>query len=767
MSDSNKLSGPKIDTDIFKVLVQKYLPFIPMFIAMGILFLALSYLYSKVAVKSYEITASVLIQDQKKGMDESKMLEALDVFKGKKIVENEVEVLHSRSLMRQVVKNLGLYAVINEDQKIRTVDVYSDAPFYIRVKDLDKLVPADNVPFTYNAEKRLVNIQGKEYPLNQWVNTSWGELSFLSNNNYIPANSGYAYSFSLLNIKSVEERLIKSLEVNTLNKLASVVTLKLIDTDPKRGEDILNELLSLYTKAEVEDKNILAGNILASVENRLRYVVGQLDSVENAIQRFRSTEGVIDIGQQGKLYLENVGQYDKQLQDVNIRIAVLDEVDKYISSKNVSTAVMPSALGVEDPSLSQMLTKLNDTQSEYDKLRKTTAENSPLIVGVKEQLDKLRPAIQDMVVNQKRNLQIAKDNLSRSSEKYSTMLGTIPLKEKQLVEISRQQSIKNEIYSYLLQRREEAALSYATAKADSKIVDPAESTAKHVSPKMSIIYLAALILATVFTIILISLKENFNKSILFRKEIEEVTKVPVIGEIIHVKSPDAVVYQDKDKSFIVEQFRALRNGLTMGTGRDRNKVIFVTSAQEKEGKSFISLNLAISLAALSKKTVLVDIDVDNQKITHKAGLEGKFGITDFIYRGAKINEIIHQSELHPNLSVIPLGNKDASGVEISVSEAINGLFEELRNKYDYIVISSGAFTINANAQAIAQYADVSVFVIRHGKTPKSSVVMLANEGKLDNLKQAHIVFNDVRKRGWLKGSYGYGYGYGYELKQSV
>lgn len=767
MSDTNKLSGSKVDTDIFKVLVHKYLPYVPMFITMGILFLAMAYAYSKIAIRSYEITAAVLIQDQKKGMDESKMLEALDVFKGKKIVENEVEVLHSRSLMRQVVKNLGLYAVINEKQQFRSVDVYTDAPFYIRVKDLDKLVPVQNIPFTYNAEKRLVNIEGKDYPLNQWVNTTWGELSFLSNNNYAPGKGSPVYSFSLTDIKSVEERLLKALEVNTLNKLASVVTLKLTDTDPKRGEDILNELLLLYTKAEVEDKNILAGNILASVENRLRYVVGQLDSVENAIQRFRSSEGVIDIGQQGRLYLENVGQYDKQLQEVNIKIAVLDEVDKYITSKNVGSTVMPSALGVEDPSLSQMLTRLNDTQSEYDKLRKTTAENSPLIVGVKEQLDKLRPAIQDMVSNQKRSLQIAKDNLSRSSDRYTSMLGSIPQKEKQLVEISRQQSIKNEIYSYLLQRREEAALSYATAKADSKIVDQAESSAKHVSPKMSIIYLAAAILSVLLTILLIALKENFNKTVLFRKEIEDISRVPVLGEIIHIKKPDAVVYQDKDKSFIVEQFRAIRNGLTIGTGRDSNKVIFVTSAQTGEGKSFVSLNLALSLAALSKKVALIDIDVDNQKITQKCDMQGKPGITDLIYRAAGMNEIIHSTDLNPNLSVIPLGNKDASGVEISASDGVNELFNALRNKFDYIVINSGAFTTNANAQAISHYADVNVFVIRHGKTPKSSLVMLSNEGKLDNLKQPYFVFNDVRKRGWLKGSYGVGYGYGYELKQSI
>lgn len=767
MSDTTKSSGPKIDTDIFKVLVQKYLPYVPMFIVVVAVLLALAFGYSQIAQRSYEITASVLIQDQKKGMDESKMLEALDVFKGKKIVENEVEVLHSRSLIRQVVKNLGLYAVINEHQQFRTIDVYGNAPFYIRVRDLDKLTPVEDVPFSYDATKRLVTVDGKAYPLNQWVSTKWGDLSFLSNNNYTPTTPAKGYTFSLMDIKSIEENLFKSLEVITLNKLASVVTLKLVDTDPKRGEDVLNEILSLYTRAEVEDKNILAGNILASVENRLRYVVGQLDSVENAIQRFRSSEGVIDISQQGKMYLENVGQYDKQLQDINIKMAVLDEVEKYITSRNQGSTVMPSVLGVDDPSLSQMLSRLNETQSEYDKLKKTTAENSPLIVGVREQLEKLRPAIQDMVTNQKRNLLITKDNLSRTSDRYTTMLGSIPQKEKQLLEISRQQSIKNEIYSYLLQRREEAALSYATAKADSKIVDSAESSAKPVSPKMSIIYLGAMIFGVILTIILISLKENFNKSILFRKEIEEISSVPVVGEIIHVRKKDPVVFQDKDKSFVVEQFRALRNALTIGVGREQHKVIFVTSALMKEGKSFVSLNLAMSLAALNKKTVLIDLDVDKHKITKQTNLEDQKGITDFLNRSARISEVVYTSSMSEYLSILPIGTRDASGVEIGVSDSMNELLQELKQRFDYIVISSGAFTINANAQAISQYADTSVFVIRHGVTAKSALVMLSNEGKIARMKDAHLLFNDVRKRGWLKGSYGFGYGYGYELKQRV
>ncbi len=767
MAETSITPSSSHETDIFKVLVHRYLPYLPLFFLVVLICGLLAFLYSKIAVRTYEITATVLIQDQKKGMDESKMLEALDVFKGKKIVENEVEVLHSRTLMRQVVKNLGLYASITETKGLRKMEVYSNAPFYIRLKSPDNIIPADDIPFDYKADTRQAIIEGKPYPLNQWVNTKWGELSLISNNNYTAPAGEVAYSFAIQPVKTVETKLLKSLEVINLNKLASLVTLQLKDADPKRGEDILNELLTLYTKAEVEDKNILAGNILNSVENRLRFVVGQLDSVENAIQRFRSNEGVIDISQQGKLYLENVGQYDKQLQDVNIKMAVLEEVERYITARNTGGALMPSAIGVEDPSLSQMLTKLNDAQTEYDKLRKTTAEQSPLIIGIRDEIEKLRPAILDMVRNQKRNLQITKQSLTSTSERYSTMLGSIPQKEKQLLEISRQQSIKNEIYSYLLQRREEAALSYSTAKPDSKIVDAAESSLKPVSPKMSVIYLASAIFGTLLAALFITLKEGFNSRVLFRREIEGISAIPVLGELIHVKRKEHVVYQDKEKSFVVEQFRALRNALTIGTGNEKNQTVFISSALPKEGKSFVSINLAMSLATLSRRTVLIDLDVDNQKVSRQTGLEGQKGVYDYIVQGASVSEIVHKSDLHPFLSVVPFGATENSGVEIGNTEKIAELFRQLKLQFDHIIINSGAFSLNANGQAISQFADASLFIVRHNKTPKSALVMLANEGKIDSLKNPGFVFNDVRRRGWMRGGYGFGYGYGYELKPAL
>ena len=763
MAENNNHSGPKGEPDILRSLLYRYIPYLPLAVLIVSICLLLAFLYSRIAVKSYEITATVLIQDQKKGMDESKMLEALDVFKGTKIVENEIEVLRSRALVKQVVKNLGLYAEVTEHQQFREVPVYGNAPFYVRVKDPDKMQLAESIAFRYDSTQRKITIADKAYPLNQWVNTPWGELSFITNNNYQVPAYDHTYTLSLTGVKPVEERLLKSLEVNTLNKLASLVTLKLKDSDKKRGEDILNELLTLYTRAEVESKNILAGDILASVENRLRFVVGQLDSVESAIQRFRSDEGVIDIGAQGRLYLENVGQYDRQLQDVSIRLAVLDEVDRYISSRNSAATVMPSALGVDDPSLSQMLGKLNDAQLEYEKLKTTTAENSPLLVGVKDQIERIRPAIKDMVDNQRRNLQITRDNLNRTSTRYSSMLSSIPLKEKKLVEISRQQSIKNEIYSYLLQRREEAALSYATAKPDSKVVDRAEASIKHVSPKMSIIYLAAMIIGALLTILYVAVREGFSKKVLFRKEIEDISPIPIVGELIHVKHPEPVIYQDKEKSFAVEQFRALRNTLTVGTGKEQNKVLFVTSAFKNEGKSFVSLNLALSLASIGKKSVLSDMDVYHHKVTRHVDMDGKAGLSDFVKYNAGVQNIIHASSLNPLLYVIPIGTAKQSGLELGATAAFDTLFEKLRSQFDQVVINSGAFTINANSQAVSNYADASLFIIRHGKTTKSGLVLLSNEG-LNNLKNPCFVFNDVKKRGWVSGGYGFGYGYGYEIK---
>ncbi|ULQ57953.1 AAA family ATPase [Flavihumibacter rivuli] len=762
---AEKVNQNRREEEFFKELFQKYYPYWPLFLLVVTLGLGLAFAYGRWVERSYTITARILIKDEKKGIDESQMLKALDVFSGNRIVENEIEVLHSRTLSRQVVRNLCLYAPISQNKDSRMVSAYNYSPVKIQATEPEKIQEENDIPFQYNAQKLTVTIGNQVYPVNRAVQTKWGELSFLTNPNSTNQEASGQYYFSLLNVKKVEEGLLGNLEVTAANKLATVVELSMKDNVPQRGKDILNNLISLYTRSEIEQKNRLAQNILASVNRRIDYVSGQIDSVEDAIQRYRSSEGVIDISAQGRLYLENIGAYDKQLQDVNIKLAVLDEVDKYIRSRNTDATVMPSALGVEDPSLSQMLDKLNTAQSQYDQLKRTTAENSPILLNAKDQIDRLRPAIADMIQSQRTSLQVSKNRLEGQGAKYSSMLSTIPRKERQLLDISREQSVKNQIYAYLLERREEAALSLANATNDSTLVDLAESSVKPTSPNMLFIYGATLLACLLFGLLYVDIREGLNKSVLFRKEIEEKSKVPVIGEIFYTRhASDGPVIHEKEKTLAGEQVRSIRNRLFFANNDSQLvKVLFITSSINGEGKTFLSHNLAVSMALAGRRTLLVDMDVDQYKISKLFDLQSKNGITDLFKKQTDLSSAINRTTTQ-HLHVLPIGSQQNSSIELFDQHVLENFFTAVRAEYDCVIICYGATSLNANAQAISGYCDSSVFVIRQGITPKAALMMLLNEHKVEGLKNASIVFNGVRKRGIAGKGYGYGYGYGYELK---
>jgi len=765
MQETPDLTQNSAEDDIFKQLLYKYLPYWPLFALLIIGSLVAARLYTKWAIPRYEIDATILIKDEKKGLVESKMLETLNLFEKSKIVENELEILHSHALMKQVVTNLTLYAPVFEERKSRNIPAYAYSPIRIRLKDPDNLKETEKVPFVYDGTTGQVILDNMRVPVNQWVTSKYGEIMFNPNPRGALSSQKIPLYFSLIDVKKIEYYFLANLKATAASKMSTIINLQLKDDVPARGEDVLNELIALYTKAEVDDKNVMAANTLASVENRLRYVVGQLDSVENAIQQFRTTSGVIDISQQGKLYLENVGQYDKQIEDINLKLAVLEEMEKFILSKNSGASIAPST-GLNDPTLSQLLDKLTEAQLQYDKLKSTTAENSPMLLSIKEQINKLKPAILDNIRNQRVNLEVSRNNLSNNSGKYNSMLSTIPQKEKQLLEISRQQAIKNQIYSFLLQKREEAALSYTSTATDTRVIDKAESSVGPVSPNKMIIQLGGLLGGLLMGIAFVNLKDVMNKTILFRKEIESICNIPVVAEIGHDRSKLSIVIADNKKTPIAEQFRTLRNVLAFNENHPGVKKILLSSSISGEGKAFIASNLATSMALAGKKTVLLDLDLERFHVTKIFGLEEKKGIVDYLSNKViNAGEIRYRSADNNKLYIIPAGINSNAAAELLVGGNLEDLIKSLELEFDFIVMCSGPLTEDANALAVSHFSDATIFVIRHNVTPKNNLMMLIHEDKLSSLKNPVVVFNDVRGRGFGILDYGYGYGYGYNIKE--
>ena len=756
--ESNNAHGDHVMGQIW----SKYSPYWPLFLFFLVLGGVAARFYLKYQTPVYESTATILIKDEKKGEDDSRIIESLNLLSTKKIIENEIEVLKSKALMMQVVKMLRLYAPISEKGKVKEISAYASCPVSIEVSNPDSLVETeDPILFTYDSAARKVTIQNKQYSLSQWVTTPYGTLKFVPQN----GTSKGPFYFSLVNPKALAFSLVSSLDVSAPNKLASVINITLRDEIPKRAEDILNELITVYDNAALSEKNKLADNTLNFLDERLGIVSHDLDSIEQKLKQYKSSTGTVDIGSQGTLFLQNVSANDQKLGEVNNQLNTLDIVENYVKSKDISGSI-PSTVGTTDPTLPQLLNKLYEDQLQYEKLKRTMGDNNPAVLNQKAEIEKIKPGILQNIQSQRENLQSNKNNLNATNNRYSSYLESIPQKERDIVEITREHNIKSSNYNFLLQKQEETKLSLLSSISPSSIIDKAQTSLAPVSPKPKLIYAGGIFLAFALALGLVTINEMFKRTILYRKEIESYTSIPVVGEIVYEKSKDPLVIGNGKRTFIAEQFRNLRATLPyIGLNGERKK-LQVTSTVSGEGKSFIVANLGIGLALAGKKVVVMEFDLSDPTLCDKLHVtEINKGLTDYLTGDTKPQEIVKPTSVHENLFVVPAGWLPENPSELIMSEKVPQLFDYLSGIFDYIIIDTAPVGLLSDAYVLSNYCDATLYVVRHKHTRKVSIQRLDANNKINALKNMAIVFNGIKSRGFGRNGYGYGYGYGYIHKE--
>ena len=753
-SDSHELSLNEI--------FDKYIPYWPWFVLLLIIGLSAARLYLRYENPVYQTTASILVKDESKGTGAFDPLEAFDLFGGKKLVENEVEILKSKTLMQEVVQNLHLYATVKVSGRVHTSSGYIASPVSIRVKNLDSLKVVRNIPFDFDEVENTVLIDKIKYNLNTWQITPYGSFMFVPNRNYKRKfnvmESEEKFSFSLNTIKNMGNSLLTQLNVSPSGKSSSVITISLNGEVPERNEDILNELLKAYNQAAILDKNILAANTLKFVDDRLKYVVHELDSVEGSLQSFRSGNKLTNISTQGEIFLQTVAQNDKQISDINVQLAILEQVSRYVNSNGGLTGIVPSTLGVSDPTLTNLLKQLSDLELKYEQIKRIVPENNPSVVSILDGIANLKPAIAENISNQSKNLQAARSDLSNTNNKFSTILAAIPQKERELLSISRQQSIKNNIYTFLLQKREETALSFASTVADTRVIDMPETSDRPISPKSLFIYLGAFVGAFALGIVFIFIKDLFNRTVQGKNEVEKYTTIPILGEVGFDRTKTPIVIEEGKRGFIAEQFRLLRTSLGYLGIDEKHKRIMITSSISGEGKSFIAINLGISLSLMDKKVAILELDLRKPKLSEVFNISRAVGISNYLVGKKDLQEILKKTSFS-NLVLLPSGPIPPNPSELISNGRLEELLNELEQQFDYIIIDTAPTNPVTDAFLVSPMVDVSVYVVRHNYTPKLFLPKLEQFKEKSSLKNLAIVYNGVRGKGIDK--YGYGYGYGY------
>lgn len=764
---STKKKTSKDSGSLAGLILFRYMPYWPLFLLLFLISGSGAWFYLKYkAIPKYRTTASILINDEGRGVEKTKVQEDIDVTSSKKIVENEMEVIQSRVLLKRVVDSLYMGAPVYEEDFMKNLSAYTSSPIVITVQDADDIEPQPKVYFTYNEATQKVSIGANSYSLNKWETTPFGVLMFQKNPKKI-RSTDKPFFFSITKPRKVIDGLASNLKVGVSNKMSSVIELTYEDEVARKGKDVLNELIESYSYASTYEKNAVAAKTIAFLDERIKVVGKELDSIEANEKNFKSSKGIVDLGVQGKSILENMGNNDSRLTQLNSKLTVLDEVEKYVTSKENKTGLVPSTVELNDPTLAGLLGKLYEAEISYDKLKRTTGENNNLLLAVSNEIEKIRPSILENIRSLRRNLEASKGNLSSTNTGYAEALQAIPEKERALVEINRQKAIKSDVYKNLLNTKEQTELSYRSAVADSRVVDSAESSLFPVSPKKPFIYLVSIILALMAGIGYVSAKEFMTNKITFRSEIENYTSVPVIAEITHVSGRNLFVRNSKKlaKATLAEQFRQLRMALRLYRKQATKRRLMVTSSIGGEGKSFVSSNLAKSLASSGKKVVLIDFDMRNPKTSGVFNMGDKAGIKEYLSNESEIEEIIQKTE-YDNLFVIPAGGQAINPTELLLDSRLAKLLEYLDGSFDYILCDTAPIQPVTDAYIISEFCDTTLFVVRHRYTPKAMIQLLDENNKIKALKNLSIIFNGVKSRGFLAMTggigYGYGYGYGYE-----
>lgn len=752
-NDDNSIKVEKV--------LSKIVAYWPLFAVFIILAVALAYVYMRYATPKYMAYASMLIKDDAKGgtMGQGQLLQDLGMETGTAKVDNEVEILKSRSLMKKVVANLDLNIHYYAPGRIKTSEYYyKHIPFRL-VPLYDKYAAGSySYKLTRNGTDGFTIKDAKHSWEGHWGDTidiSAGKVVLEQNKLYNPACDFAAFSIS---IKPVEKQAIKTLrhlDVAPVNNKVSIIELSVSDVIPQRAEDIVNVLMDEYMQANIDDRNATTDGTIRFINERLGVVMQELGSIEREIETFKKDNKLTNLSEQSKALLDYTTEYAKQLTQQEVKLKIVESLEDYLADQGNRESIVPSTLLVEDNSAMSVMTAYNELQLKRSSLLLTNTENSPYIKNIDAQLDILRKDLMNTLLSTKQGIKVSIRELQAKVGSLDDKVRTIPSTERAFLEISRQQNIKQELYLYLLKKKEETAISKSSTIANARIVDPARADDVPYAPSSGKVYLGAIALALLIPGIWVFTKELFSIKIASNEDIRKCTSMNIIGEIVHNDGQAELVVEKQSKTVIAEQFRSLRTNLQFLLADKKDKSILLTSSMSGEGKSFIALNLASILAFSGEKVVLLELDLRKPKISANLGIESGPGFSKYVIGQAELSSIIRPSGIADSLFVIPSGTIPPNPAELMLSPKVNELFEQLEQDFDYIVIDSAPVGLVTDAQLLSRHANSVIYVCRMGYTYKQQLRDAEELQRTNKIKNMNLIVNDVKSKA---GIYGYGYG---------
>ncbi|HWZ13616.1 MAG TPA: polysaccharide biosynthesis tyrosine autokinase [Mucilaginibacter sp.] len=742
----------------FREILITYSRYWWLFLISVLIAMIIAFIFYKLQKPVYTVKASLEMEDNKdRPSDEKSALQQLDLFSEPKVVENEIEILKSRQLVKRVAEHLQLWISYKSADGFKKDELYHNSPIRFKALRLYDAMSTQKLDVhIIDAKTYSVNQQPGKHQFGETISDSLGIWSIsrsLGLSNFI----GKTIQVTLNNPEATVTAYQKSLSVALIEKMTSVIEISLNDQVPERGEDFVNNLIYFYNQGEVAQKNNITKSTLSFIDKRLDSLRGELNIAETRVAGYRSGNGITDVNAQSQIYLQDAQANSAKLNDINVQLNVINNLESYVNTPGNSDQNVPSTMGISDPGLVSLVQKLSDLQLKRTEMLGNTPAGNPAFEPINKQIASVKQAIKENIRNIKSNLIAARNQVQSYKAHVQSSIQSVPGHEKQLGNLNRQQSVKENLYTYLLQKREEISLRYASAMHDARMVDMAYTVPPSATKKYTP-FAIAFLLGLIFPGGYIYAKDIVKNNITRRRDIEDATEVPLLAEISYVKLPSEIVLNNEKNKFsftLIEQFRHLRTQLNfLNPEGQKGFVTMITSSLSNEGKSFVSTNLAVSLAKSGKRVILLEMDIYKPKISQMFNLPGSKGLSDYLAGKASRKSVVQQPAGYPELDIIGCGEFIDDFSELLDQNKFKELLEELKPDYDYILVDTPPVHSINDAFIIAASCDVTLFVVRYNHTSKSLLPFIQKLYAGEMLPNMNIVFN-----GLAEGRDGEGYKY--------
>ncbi|WP_420458905.1 GumC family protein [Neolewinella sp.] len=751
----------------YAALVQRLLRNWYWFVLAIGLCLALAYLHLRYTIPIYEAQTSMLIQEQsggQGGLSKEAIAQELG-FENTYVIENEVYMLRSNYIMERVVRLLGLDVSYIHQGAVRNTEIYQPEAFALVAADTIEMVPEEieygSVMVRFDDEQQFSLIRGEGDTTSMRYTQAFpiGNRAFKLVRTAVetPLSSESVYQINVMRVRDVAGRYSRALSVAQVER-SGVVNLSLTDPVPEKAKDILNALVTVYEQQIVEQQSQTGQQTLTFLDERLEFVTEELAEVESDMSQFRQGAGLnVDVQTAGASYLERVNAVDAQLSEQQVRRELIRDISNNLTGGGGYRA-LPLASEVIPPVLTSLITQYNETVFTRDQKLEGVTEQHPSVATYDEQLDALKQTIMQSVnvLLQESNQRIG--NLQAQLQPIESNLSRLPANEQRLLEIMRDQNIQNNLYIFLLTKREEANMTIAAQVPNTRIIDRASAGSSPISPNRPMIYLLAIGVGLIVPAGTMFLRELLGKTVSTEKEVANYLPYPIVGRIVHSPAKEPLQVLKNQRSAIAEAFRLLRTNLGFLLPDGQSAVIMLTSSVSGEGKSFISSNLSAALALTKKRVVVVGLDMRKPKLAemvlHEDNSRRTVGLSNYLIGKSTYEEIVVPSP-HERLSVISSGPLPPNPAELLMEGRMDTLMERLRQNFDLIILDAPPVGIVTDGLLLKDHVDVTLFVARVGVTPKKSMHYINELVDAGKLSRVNLVINGIDP----KAAYGYGYGY--------